>query len=52
MNFEFDLKGYDVLIREGNPPRNGFGLMYKDGIRVWKYEKLKGSAVKEIQLFP
>ena len=51
-NLAFNVSGYNMLVTQGIRDQKGYGLMLKDGIRIWKYKRLADGQREEIQLYP
>lgn len=51
IRLDFNIYGYDLLITRKSLPRTGYGIMVKNGIKIWRYQKLSRHETTERQLF-
>lgn len=51
IKIEFNTHGYTVLATKKSFPQDGYGLMLKNGIKIWRYQKLSQAQITEEQLF-
>ena len=48
----FRAKGYAILITKRSFPKSGYGIMFRNGIKIWKYKKDNKGITSEAQIFP
>ncbi len=51
VKIEFNVHGYDILITKKTFPQTGYGIMFKDRIKIWSYNKISCGQTSEQQLF-
>ena len=51
IKLDFNIYGYDILITKKSFPQTGYGIMLKNGIKIWSYQKLSRLETTERQLF-
>ncbi|MBU4477903.1 MAG: hypothetical protein KKH34_02285 [Candidatus Omnitrophica bacterium] len=49
---DFRVKGYAILITKRSFPKTGYGIMFRHGIKIWKYQKNNNGITSEVQIFP
>ena len=51
VKIEFNVHGYNLLVTKKSFPQTGYRIMIRNGIKIWRYQKLSRLETTEEQLF-
>ncbi|MCP4650521.1 MAG: hypothetical protein GY853_10635 [PVC group bacterium] len=51
IDVDFDEYGYALLITQGASAKTGFGIIYNNGLSLWKYQKARNGLISETKMF-